>query len=48
MKAEDAVHKISLGEVTIERLRPPLASEIVAAITNRTVDEERASSPVPP
>jgi type III restriction enzyme len=35
MKAEDAVHEIELGEVTVERLRPPLASEIVAAITNR-------------
>ena len=32
MKAEDAVHEIELGEVTVERLRPPLASEIVAAI----------------
>lgn len=35
MKAEDAVHEVSLGEVTVERLRPPLASEVVASITNR-------------
>jgi type III restriction enzyme len=35
MKAEDAVHKISLGVVTVERLRPPLTSEVVASITNR-------------
>jgi type III restriction enzyme len=35
MKAEDAVHEIELGEVTVERLRPPLASEVVASITNR-------------
>lgn len=35
MKAEAAVHEIALGEVTVERLRPPLASEIVASITNR-------------
>ncbi len=35
MKAEAAVHEIALGEVTVERLRPPLASEVVASITNR-------------
>jgi type III restriction enzyme len=35
MKAEAAVHEIELGEVTVERLRPPLASEVVASITNR-------------
>jgi type III restriction enzyme len=35
MEAEDAVHQVSLGEVTIDRLRPPLASEVVAAVTNR-------------
>jgi type III restriction enzyme len=35
MKAQDAVHEVSLGEVTVERLRAPLASEVVASITNR-------------
>jgi type III restriction enzyme len=36
LQAEDAVHRVSLGEVSVERLRAPLSSDIVAAIVNRT------------
>jgi type III restriction enzyme len=36
LQAEAAVHEVSLGEVSVDRLRPPLSTEIVAAIVNRT------------
>jgi type III restriction enzyme len=36
LEAEAAVHKVALGEVSVDRLRPPLASEIVASVVNRT------------